>query len=166
MVAQFPAESSNASAIDSFLIPKLDIFVNITDVGTSSALPLEPGQLVGDSIFRSSRVIELRISAKGIQIALIEPAIRRIFTYAINAANNDMNITPADKADLPLKPYAQPTDNPRTSIKIDVDRSKRDKTVDLELVILNLKADCITQSFERVSTYIKEAVTTDLNPSI
>lgn len=77
-----------------------------------------------------------------------------------------MNITPADKADLPLKPYAQPTDNPRTSIKIGVDRSQRDKTIDLELVVLNFKADCITPSFERGSTYIKEAITTDLNPDI
>lgn len=165
MVAQFPAESENSSTVDFLLVPKLDIFINIKDIGRTEIVYDNNG-LITENIPRHGRVVEMRISAKGIQVALIKAAIVRIFNYATHATINDMNITTGSDVGLPLKPYSDPTHNPRINISINVDRSKRDKTVDLELIILNLEANCITETFNRLSTYIEEAVGTDLNPSI
>lgn len=165
MVAQFPTESENLSTVDSLLIPKLDIFLNIEDVGRTEIVHNDNGLII-DNIPRHGRVVEIRISAKGIQVTLRKVAIMRIFNYATHAIINDMNITTGSDVGLPLNPYTAPTNNPRVNITINVDRSKRDKTVDLELIILNLEANCITETFNKLSTYLEEAVTTDLNPSI
>lgn len=161
MVAQFSPQTPN---IDPWLIPKLDIFLDIKDVTTSEAAPLEPGQMVSGSISRSSRIVEMDITASGIQIALIKNAVSRLFTYIKDAVTNDINI--ATVAALPLTPYAQPTDKPQIKIVVDVNRTKPEKTVQLQLKVLNLKKESLQATFERLLTYIDAVVTNDMNPLI
>lgn len=163
MVAQFP---QTPVVIDPWLVPQLNFLVNIVDVEDSEAMPIQPNQVNGGLIYRHSRIVEIRINAKGIQVFLIKDAIKRIFDYAVNAVTNDINITSGNDVGLPLKPYSPPTNNPRIFIDIDVNRSKQEKTVDLVLNVFNLEANCITETFNKLFTYIEEAVTTDLNPNI
>lgn len=163
MVAQFPSQAPN---IDPWLIPKLDIFLNIEDVLTSEAAPLQPGQTQSDSISRASRMVEIDIIASGIQIALIKNAISRLFTYIKDAVANDINITPANLAYLPLKPYSAPGHKPIVKITVDVNRSKSEKTIEFRLQIGNLKTESLQGTFDRLLTYIDAAVVNDMNPSV
>lgn len=163
MVAQFSSQTPN---IDPWLIPKLDILLDIKDVTTSEAAPLQPGQIVSGSISRVSRIMELDVNASGIQIALIRNAVSRLFTFIKDAVANDINITPTNLAALPLNPYAIPTDRPQIKITVDVNRTKPEKTVQLQLKILNLKKESLQATFDRLLTYIDAVVINDMNPSI
>lgn len=163
MVAQFPEVST---VPDPWLIPKLDIFLNIKDVATSEPNPLESGQQTGTSTSRVARVVEMDVIASGIQISLIKNAVTRLFEYIKGAVANDINITPANLAALPLSPYRTPTDEPQIKVTLQVDRSKPEKTVNFQLKTLNLKADSLTATFDRLLMYIDASVINDMNPSM
>lgn len=156
MVAQFSSENYESNSIvDSRLIPQINFSVSIQD-SISSDL---------DSVHTwHARIARVEIKATSIEKSLIIGSITRIFEHVYNAIVIDIS------PDILADPRFEPVTNkyaPPTSIEasITVNKTSNIPTVNFNLIVENLKFECVDDVLSRTKTYFLNAISADMNPN-
>jgi len=152
MVAQFPVETAEVEKVSTPIIQ--------VDVNTFTSLnPITADNTVN----AATRMCSVNIVISNIKTTLAVGTFSRVFAYAQNLANNDVNpISNISNSSDPSPNF--PVTKPETGIVINIDKSQTISTCNLTLKINNLRLDYMDEYFNRTLAYLTQAIQNDLNP--